>query len=211
MVIFGGTGGLGTEMSERFHEKYNVISLGSKDCDVSSFAECKDFFSTNNTDIVINLSGVNFDKFIHKLDETDESSVDNILDINIKGSVNIIATCLPAMRKNQYGRIILTSSVLATKNVMGTALYSGCKAFIDKLAQNVSAENIGKGITVNSVQLGYFDAGLVHRIPKETSATIRSSIGLRRWGSMEEFERTLQYIIATEYLTGASIRIDGGL
>ena len=115
------------------------------------------------------------------------------------------------MRASQYGRIILFSSVLAKKVVLGTSLYSGSKAFIDNLVKTSSAENIGRGITCNSLQLGYFDGGMCHRLPEKYAEPIKQSIGLKRWGSVEELYNTLDFLINVEYVTGQNINISGGL
>jgi NAD(P)-dependent dehydrogenase (short-subunit alcohol dehydrogenase family) len=211
MVIFGGTGGLGSQLVECLNSNYQIIALSSSDCDVSDLRACESFFKENACDVVVNLSGVNYDKFVHKMNSGDEVAVKRMINVNIIGTVNVVAACLPSMRSNGFGRIILTSSVLATKNMLGTALYSASKAFIDKFAQNVSFENSRKGVTANSIQLGYFDGGLTHRIPIDIQEHIKSGIGLGRWGRIDELANTIDFIVKTEYLTGSAVRIDGGV
>jgi len=209
LVIFGGSGGLGSQLKPLLEEKYSVISLSSKDVDVRNLDDLKSWFSENEIDIVINLSGYNVDGFVHKLDDSNE--IDKMLDINIKGNINILASVLPQMRLRKFGRVILISSVLAEKVVAGTALYSGSKCFIDSLVKTASAENISKGITCNSLQLGYFDGGMCHRLPEKFVEPIKNSIGLKRWGSIKELYQTIIYLINTEYITGQNINISGGL
>tara|TARA_R110000744_G_scaffold23877_3_gene60346 strand:+ start:4045 stop:4686 length:642 start_codon:yes stop_codon:yes gene_type:complete len=209
LALFGGSGGLGTKLTPLLENKYDVIKLSSKDLDVRDIESLNNFFEKNKIDIVINLSGYNFDKLIHKLAGEDE--IQTMLDINVKGNVNILSACLPSMRANGYGRIILMSSVLATKTVIGTSLYSGSKAFIDNLVKTASAENISKGITCNSLQLGYFDGGMCHRLPEKFVEPIKNSIGLKRWGSIDELYKTLDFLIEVEYITGQNINISGGL
>ena len=55
LVIFGGTGGLGNQLVKKLESDYDLISLGSKDVDITNFLEVKKFFSENNIDIVINI------------------------------------------------------------------------------------------------------------------------------------------------------------
>jgi NAD(P)-dependent dehydrogenase (short-subunit alcohol dehydrogenase family) len=208
IVLFGGSGGLGTELTPLLSEKYQVISLSSNDVNIKSGADVNAFFVETRADIVINLAGYNVDGFAHKL-KTDD--IDDMIDTNIKGSVNIVRGTLPQMRSSLYGRIILISSVLAEKVVPATSLYSGSKAFIDNLVKTVSAENIGKGITCNSIQLGYFDAGMCHRLPEKFVEPIKQSIGLKRWGTIKELHQTIEYLIDTEYITGQNINISGGV
>lgn len=209
IALFGGSGGLGVKLTPLLEANYEVLKLSSKDIDVRDVESLKLFFYENQIDIVINMSGYNFDNFIHKLNG--ESEIQDMLDVNIKGNINILSSCLPGMRHREYGRIILFSSVLAEKVVLGTSLYSGSKAFIDNLVKTSSAENIGKGITCNSLQLGYFDGGMCHRLPEKYIEPIKQSIGLKRWGSIEELYKTLDFLINVEYVTGQNINISGGL
>ena len=67
LALFGGSGGLGTKLTPLLENKYNVIKLSSKDLDVRDVESLNNFFEKNKIDIVINLSGYNFDKLIHKL------------------------------------------------------------------------------------------------------------------------------------------------
>ena len=118
------------------------------------------FFKDNDVDIVINLAAKNVDSFIHKYD-TD--SVLDQLDVNVLGSLNILSSCLPYLRKKKFGRIILASSILASKPEFGTSVYAASKSFCESLVRSCALENSSLGITCNAMQLGYFDAGLTHR------------------------------------------------
>ena len=221
IAIFGGSGGLGQKVSEllrlsydidgceNIDYRYEVLSLSSKDVDIRDYDACKKLFEQYQIDIVINLAGINFDKFIHKLDLQDYHSVRHLLDTNIHGAINIAATALPGMRERGYGRIIMISSILATKNVLGTALYSSCKAFIDRFVKSISAENVSKGVTANSIQLGYFDGGMTDKL--NNPEKFKQEIPLKRWGTIDELAKTIEYIIDTEYLTGTNLAINGGL
>ena len=68
VVIFGGSGGLGKQISERLQSDMYVESLSSKDVDVTNFDEVKDFFHNNDVvvDSIINLSGYNHNMMLHK-------------------------------------------------------------------------------------------------------------------------------------------------
>jgi NAD(P)-dependent dehydrogenase (short-subunit alcohol dehydrogenase family) len=209
IALFGGSGGLGALVNPLLSEKYDVISLSSKDVDITVVSDLHKFFENNDIDIIINLSGYNYDSFVHKINDWEEAQ--RMLDINILGNVKLLNKSLPQMRERGYGRVILISSVLAKKAIAGTSLYSGSKAFIDNLVKTTSAENIGKGVTCNSIQLGYFDGGMCHRLPEKFVEPIKDSIGLKRWGSIKELYQTIDYLIETEYITGQNINISGGI
>ena len=149
VALFGASGGLGSQLLPLLETKYNVIGISSSLIDVTDFKQVNEFFSINNIDIVINLTGYNFDTFAHKIN-TDQ--LDKQIDVNIKGTVNVVSSCLNNMRQQQFGRIILVSSVLADHPVMSTSIYAGCKGFVDSFTKTVALENAGKNINCNSFQ-----------------------------------------------------------
>lgn len=213
IALFGGSGGLGSQLQEYFQEdEYKIISISSKDVDIRNWKEVDKFFYKNDIDIVINLAGTNLDTMIHKYDGSKDSDMKEVLNVNIMGAMNILSVATKRMREKEYGRIILASSVLSNHTVKGTSIYSGTKAFIDSLVRTASAENISKGITVNSLRLGYFDGGMCHRLPTQFATHIKEKmIPLKRWGSIHELAGTLHYLINTEYITGQHLEISGGL
>lgn len=211
IALFGGTGGLGSQLAPLLQEVYNVIVVGSKYVDVTNYDNVKTFFSNNEIDIVINLSGYNYDSFLHKYTEDSYSEIQKQIDINIKGTVNVTSCALPQMRERQYGRIVLLSSVLADHPVISTSIYSGCKGFVDSFTKTVALENIGKNVTCNSLQLGYFDGGLTYKIPESFREVVKNNIPAKRWGSIRELYNTVDYLIKTPYLTGQNINISGGI
>ena len=211
IALFGGTGGLGSQLAPLLQEVYNVIVVGSKYVDVTNYDNVKTFFSNNEIDIVINLSGYNYDSFLHKYTEGSYSEIQKQIDINIKGTVNVTSCALPQMREKQYGRIVLLSSVLADHPVISTSIYSGCKGFVDSFTKTVALENIGKNVTCNSLQLGYFDGGLTYKIPESFREVVKNTIPAKRWGSIQELYNTVDYLIKTPYLTGQNINISGGI
>ena len=211
MLIIGGSGGIGKEMTKIFSNKYEVLSCSSKEFDVTNFRFLEKFFHINSFDIILNVSGLNYDCFLHKYDEENMHEVDRVIDVNVKGNINLLSTCLPMMRKQGFGRVILMSSVLSTMPVPGTSIYSASKAFADSLIRTATMENLSKGITCNSIQLGYFDAGMAHRIPNKILDKIIEKIPLKRLGKMDELEQAIEFIINTEYVSGTSIKINGGI
>lgn len=212
IALFGASGGLGSQLLPLLETKYNVIGLSSSDIDVTNYAQVNKFFKTNNIDIVVNLSGYNFDIFAHKIAGYDVlTQIDKQVDINIMGTINIVSNCLNKMREQQFGRIILVSSVLADHPVISTSVYSGCKGFVDSFTKTVALENANKNINCNSLQLGYFDGGLTYKIPENFRDTIKNNIPSKRWGMITELYNTIDYMIETGYITGQNINISGGI
>ena len=211
IIVFGGKGGIGKQLIPYLEKKYNVVSLGSKDVNVISFEEVKNFLNTHDYDIILNMSGKKYDVFLSKITQDDQEEINQMLDVNIKGNINIISACLPKMIEKKYGRIISISSVFSEINVPKNSIYCASKAFIDRLISVANRENIKYGITCNSIQLGYWEGGMAYRIEEKYQQMAKDKIGLKRFGKIEELYNTIDYLIENEYICGVNLRIDGGL
>jgi NAD(P)-dependent dehydrogenase (short-subunit alcohol dehydrogenase family) len=211
IALFGSGGGLGSQLLPMLDSKYKVIGVRSNEVDVTDINQVKSFFNANKVDIVINLTGYNFDIFAHKINEHSVDMLNQQIDVNIKGTVNIVSNCLSHMREQQFGRIILVSSVLADHPVVSTSIYAGCKGFIDSFTKTVALENASKNINCNSLQLGYFDGGLTYKIPENFRDEIKNNIPAKRWGKIMELYNTIEYLIETSYITGQNLNISGGI
>jgi NAD(P)-dependent dehydrogenase (short-subunit alcohol dehydrogenase family) len=71
-------------------------------------------------------------------------------------------------------------------------------------------ENAQYGITVNSIQLGYTGIGM-GKLTDEAYEKAKNKSAMKRFCTMWELYKTIDYIIETEYLTGQNIRLDGGI
>jgi NAD(P)-dependent dehydrogenase (short-subunit alcohol dehydrogenase family) len=157
------------------------------------------------------LSGVKYDVFLNEINESDLKEIDRMINVNIKGNINIISNCLPKMIENNFGRIISISSVFADMNVPKNSIYCASKAFVDRFISNANRESIRYGVTCNTIQLGYFDGGMCYRVDEKYQQRAKEKIGLKRWGRIDELYNTINYIVENEYVCGSKLRIDGGL
>jgi NAD(P)-dependent dehydrogenase (short-subunit alcohol dehydrogenase family) len=211
IIVFGGNGGLGSQLIPHLEKKYNVVSLGSKDVDITSFEEVKNYFDSNDYDVILNMSGKKYDVFLSKITQDDQEEIDKMLDVNIKGNINIISACLPKMIEKKYGRIISISSIFAELNVPKNSIYCASKAFVDRLISVANKENIKYGITCNSIQLGYWEGGMAYKVEQKYQDMAKEKIGLKRFGRIEELYSIIDFLIKNEYVCGTNIKIDGGL
>jgi NAD(P)-dependent dehydrogenase (short-subunit alcohol dehydrogenase family) len=211
LIVFGGTGGLGQKLIPFLEKKYSVTSVGSKDIDITLFGEVQKYFNENEFDIVLNMSGSKYDVFLSKIKDSDQEDINKMIDVNIKGNINIVSSCLPKMIEKKYGRIISISSVFSELNVPKNSIYCASKAFVDRFISNANKENVKFGITCNTIQLGYWDGGMCYRVDEKYQEMAKEKIGLKRWGKIEELYNTIDYIVENEYISGTNLRIDGGL
>jgi 3-oxoacyl-[acyl-carrier protein] reductase len=199
-VIFGGTGGLGTALRPYLEGLY----LGSKDVDLRDSLGVRDFFKENAVDEVVNLAGCKEDGFLHRA-----ASPLSMIDLNILGTLNLLCWALPEMRKRDHGRIVLASSVVTAEPAMGTGVYAGTKAFVESIVRTCALENARHHITCNAIRIGYFPVGMTQRIPQWEA--MESEVPLGRFGLPEELAAAITFLLTTEYVTGTTLTLTGGL
>jgi len=213
IAFFGGTGGLGKKVSTILKTKYNVKDVGSKLVNLQGEHDIGNFFhSYPDIDTVIIFSNYNHNSFLHKYTDDDlDNELRKQIDINITGVTRLIAAALRKFRKQEFGRIIIASSVLASDPRQGTSIYSGAKAYYENLVKTICKENAWKGVTANCIHMGYMDGGLTYEIPTSLRDLIIADVPAKRMGTPEEIYNTIDFILNTEYINGTSINLSGGL
>lgn len=157
---------------------------------------------------LINTAGISYNSFGHK---AELEKWKEVLDVNLISLFSLINLSLPIMREENYGRIINFSSVVAQKGVVGTSAYATSKSALWGMSKSIAAENASKNISINNINLGYFDIGMIEQVPQDYLKTLIDSIPAKRLGNPNEIYSTVKYIIDTEYLNGTSIDLNGGL
>jgi 3-oxoacyl-[acyl-carrier protein] reductase len=208
ILIFGGKGGLGETLVPLLQKNHEVTALNSKECDIIQLPNVISAISTTTPDVIINMVVKNVDGFLHK---QSKDTIELQVNTNITGLLNIAKASMVYFRDKGKGCFIVMSSILAIEPVKGTSVYSASKAFADSLVKTLAKENAKYGIICNSIQLGYFDGGLTNKIPQNIITDIVQSIPLQRLGRAEELANCINFIINTEYLTGANLKLAGGL
>jgi len=158
--------------------------------------------------VLINCAGGNYNAFAHKADITKWK---NLIDVNLVGTFSIINAVLPLMREKGYGRIINFSSIVAQKGIPGTSAYAASKSALWGMSKSIAAENARKGITINNLNLGYFDIGMITDVPEEILAGIKKTIPVQQLGDPKNIYNAVKFLIASDYITGTSLDINGGL
>ena len=146
--------------------------------------------------------------FTHKSDPLQWSG---IIETNLIGSYNIIRALLPLMREQKFGRIINFSSVAAIKPSLGVSSYSASKSALWGLAKSIAIENASLNITINNINLGYSELGMIETVTDEFRKDIISQIPAGFLCPSEDILNTVNYLRNTRYINGSSIDLNGGL
>lgn len=164
---------------------------------------------TSKDDVVlINCAGSNYNSFAHKAQADEWRSV---VETNLFGTFYAIQNVLPIMREKGFGRIINFASIVAQKGIPGTSAYAASKSALWGLSKSIAVENATKGITINNLNLGYFDIGMITDVPDPILDQIKNSIPSKSLGDPENILRSVEYLINNEYINGSSLDINGGL
>ena len=89
--------------------------------------------------------------------ETDEETLDRMLDTNLKSAFHIASATLPFMRAQGGGRILAIGSRAAVEASPGAGAYAASKAALVSLIRTIAAENQDKCISANIILPGTMD------------------------------------------------------
>ncbi|MEO8446569.1 MAG: SDR family NAD(P)-dependent oxidoreductase [bacterium] len=158
--------------------------------------------------VLINCAGNNYNSFAHKSSPEDWAKVINT---NLTGTYNVIRACLPVMREQGFGRIINFASVVAETGIPGTSAYAASKSGLWGMTRSIAVENAGKGVTINNLNLGYFDIGMISEVSEDYQKIVKQKIPSGKFGDPKNIMNAVKFIINSDYLTGTSLDINGGI
>jgi NAD(P)-dependent dehydrogenase (short-subunit alcohol dehydrogenase family) len=99
-------------------------------------------------DVLVNNAGILRDKAFHKMDH---AMIDLVIDVHLKGALNVTQPAFALMREQRYGRIINTSSASGLFGNFGQANYGAAKAGLAGLTRVLAIEGADHGIKVNAI------------------------------------------------------------
>ena len=158
--------------------------------------------------ILINCVGVNYNSYAHK---SNIKEWIHVINVNLIGIFNVIHAFLPKMRLEEYGRIINCSSVVAQMPVPGTSAYASSKSGLNGLCKSIASENAKKGITINNLNLGYHNIGMIKQVPEKYQKILKQKIPSGQFGDPKNIYNAVNYLVQNDYINGTSIDINGGI
>lgn len=164
-------------------------------------------------DILFNNAGITQPRKTLAISQED---YDAVLDVSLRGTLNMSQAVLGHMQSRKSGSIICSSSVSAQRGggILGGPHYSAAKAGILGLARAMAREFGADNIRVNSITPGLIatdiNKGL---IPEDRMAGILEQIPLRRIGEPNDVAGCVLFLASdlSKYLTGVTLDVNGGM
>lgn len=154
---------------------------------------------------------------------TDHSTWQQMLDVNLTGTFNCTQAALPDMVAANWGRIINVVSTAGLKGYAYVSAYCAAKHGVIGMTRALALEVAKKGITVNAICPGYTDTDIV----RETIANIVEKTGRSETQALAELtagnpqKRLIQpqevanavawlCLPGAESMTGQAVAVAGG-
>lgn len=233
VLVTGGGGAIGSAICKRFaKDNFNILvadrnreaaervaaAVGGKALvfDISRYDEAKAAVAGEAIDVLVNNAG--WDRFQNFVD-TDPKDWEALIDINLRGPLNMHHIVIPQMLARGSGRVVNISSDAARVGSSGESVYSACKGGIIAFSKTLAREVARKGITVNVVCPGPTDTPILRGFLGEGEAgkkvydALVRAIPMKRVGQPDDIPGIVAFLASDEaaFITGQVISVSGGL
>ncbi len=136
-----------------------------------------------------------------------------VINVNLHGTFYLSQAVLPAMCKNNYGKIInITSQMARVPHPNASPSYEVSKAGMAALTRHLAYHYAKYNICVNSIAPGSIDTDLPKSMGTESRQKLKSAVPLGRLGKSEEVGSLALFLASdnSNYITGTTININGG-
>jgi NAD(P)-dependent dehydrogenase (short-subunit alcohol dehydrogenase family) len=159
-------------------------------------------------DILINMASLYVAKPFDVLTAADW---DRQMSVDLRASYLFAHAAVPEMRKRGGGRIINFADWVAASarpRYPGYLPYYVAKAGVKALTEALALELAPYQILVNAIAPGPILAP--PDMSKEESDAVVKSTPLGKWGGEEEIAKAVMFLVESDFVTGETIRVDGG-
>lgn len=195
-------------------------------CNVADEAQVRDTIADvvvhdGGIDILVNAAGI---QTYGDLETTTPDQWDRVMNVNLRGTYLVSHICWPHMKGRTGGTILHISSVQGHTNQYNVLGYATTKGAVHALTRAMAVDCARHGVTVNSISPGSvrtplleYGAGQIAQAQGKTMDEVIADFGkghpVGRIGESDEVAELVAFLCSDKarFITGADIRIDGGL
>lgn len=239
-IVTGASSDIGEGIVKRFVEEgANVIlvarnlealekvreKVGSQDstvslsCDLTNESQVLQtveqiFEKYGRIDVLVNNAGA-INEAIH-FHEMNESDIQNLIDVNMKGVFNMTKAVLQKMSESKNGSIVNIGSISSERAIprVHLAVYSSTKAAISMFTKSIAIEYARKNIRCNCVNPGIINSGMIKPYLDDPAArkVLEERLPLGRVGEPIDVANAVLFFASdeTNWVTGTILNVDGG-
>jgi 3-oxoacyl-[acyl-carrier protein] reductase len=136
---------------------------------------------------------------------------DETIRINLNSAFYWCREVVAGMKAMKFGRIINISSLAARGGGVVGPHYAASKAGMLGLTRYAAKELGPYGITVNAIAPAFIeDAGIFADWSDEKKADLKQKIFVPRLGNAGDVVRAFEYLMASDFVTGVALDVNGG-
>lgn len=157
--------------------------------------------------VLVNNAGFRRDALLVWMEDNDWNAV---IDVTLKGFLNVTRCLLQDMLVSRFGRIINIASLSGIKGLPGQTNYSAAKGGLIAATKALAQETARKKVTVNAVAPGFIATDMTSDLDE---SQLKKLIPAGRFGRPEEVASLVGFLASEEsgYITGEVISVNGGL
>jgi len=161
-------------------------------------------------DILINNAGISK---VGLFMDSSPAEWDNILNVNLRGTINCSHSVVKEMIKQKSGIIINISSMWGDVGASCEVIYSTSKGAINSFTKALAKELAPSNIRVNAIAPGVIDTEMNAWLSTEDRKSLASEIPMMKFGEVRDVGMLVTFLASenSKYITGQVITIDGGM
>jgi 3-oxoacyl-[acyl-carrier protein] reductase len=151
---------------------------------------------------------------VGRFEQHDDAAWDQAYRDLLASAVGLIRAVLPAMKTQQWGRIVCITSQAVKQPVDNLILSNAVRSSVVGLVKTLANELGPYKITVNNVMPGFTRTRRLEKLIESNPdfASFKKDIPLGRLAEPEEFAAAVAFLCSERaaYITGTSLAVDGG-
>ena len=160
-------------------------------------------------DILVNNAGILRRGYVECIEQSDW---DEVIRVNLTGVLNCCQAVIGVMKKQRWGKIVNSASIIAAIPDIGLAAYAVSKSGVITLTKVLAAELAPHNINVNAYMPGVVQTPMTRELIEQRGEEKLRTIALRRFARPPDIANLVLFLSSdvSSYITGAIIDISGG-